>query len=841
MPAGPSAPRRSRTHSQDMSPTRPPLVQTSSGTVPSAAAVQRVLSSTNTPQLAAGQTHDSKTSRLQKSEFIPGEGTPRWPVSPRIKSPPPSTSRSRKNSLNSRSQQTAQATKDTYQRKSETLATPNIVVQSSTPPSSSSSAVAPSLRAPAKNDAPSSDSDDQAPITMKGSARGVSGAKTTLETVQEGSLPNNSDFELAKSQRVTTQGSSKPDTDNSTQESAAFKTSEDLTSKSSRAVESGSESGENKNNGKAKVIQPKSATTPRSGLSNRSSFTSLTQTKSRSVNESKNMTVETETVPSIPQATIGAPIDRNIQGRSEASGSLRLKPSNETIRPKKERKKPPRKAPSVNSGTASSKADIFEAKVASAVDEADDSDSDETFVYESNPPDAEQRPLHHSRTPSATSMASLADQRQSMRSIGNAFDNQRQVPSKRSMKFASTYNPNSPDHDFHDRGDGTVRHGTGRTTGGSSIHHHHIGRHGRGPPSIFDSDSPFPHSSKDRNSRQISRPSSPRVANHSLRYQNGAAKQNSELSMYDMAGEAADDETTPLIGTVRGPRSARTMRSVRPIGVPMRHYDPYQRNEGGWLSRFAGCIVMTVMLVLLVAGAVGFLFATTKPLYSVKLEKIENVLASEQELMMDLSVVAINPNVISIAISDMDVNVFAKSKHVPSGLWWREHGQIGDEGPWISPRIKRRKIHSAFNKTMEKLGNKDDGTDPIDDPELDPSTMFIGRIFEFDSPLYFEGSALQQRLRRSVGEVRLSKPGNKTEAGGTDRWEHVIQYPFELIVRGVLKYELPLSSHVHTALIQANITVHPERGVDGNGTMFVETSEEHEAHGGGALFSVDST
>ena len=184
------------------------------------------------------------------------------------------------------------------------------------------------------------------------------------------------------------------------------------------------------------------------------------------------MTVETETVSSIPQIAVGG------TAGAPNNGSIRAKLSSETIRPKKEKKKTARKTPSVTSGTgehsntsrfrlhhhhpsrgdasdvsaaqsperqycqglywlygrsgatsperpssrasrapslnlhnagtmltrhpsASSKADIFEAKVASAVDEANSSDSEETFVYESNPPDANDRPRRfHSRTPS---------------------------------------------------------------------------------------------------------------------------------------------------------------------------------------------------------------------------------------------------------------------------------------------------------------------------------------------------------------------------------------------------------------------------------------------------------
>lgn len=60
------------------------------------------------------------------------------------------------------------------------------------------------------------------------------------------------------------------------------------------------------------------------------------------------MTVETETVASIPQSALNA--DR----RNENGGSVKLKASNETIRPKKDRKKPTPKPRSVTQGTGKS-------------------------------------------------------------------------------------------------------------------------------------------------------------------------------------------------------------------------------------------------------------------------------------------------------------------------------------------------------------------------------------------------------------------------------------------------------------------------------------------------------
>ena len=55
---------------------------------------------------------------------------------------------------------------------------------------------------------------------------------------------------------------------------------------------------------------------------------------------------------------------------------------------------------------ASTKSELFAIRVAEAVNQANSSDSDETFVYVSNPPESAQRPSSrfHSRTPSATSL-----------------------------------------------------------------------------------------------------------------------------------------------------------------------------------------------------------------------------------------------------------------------------------------------------------------------------------------------------------------------------------------------------------------------------------------------------
>jgi hypothetical protein len=582
------------------------------------------------------------------------------------------------------------------------------------------------------------------------------------------------------------------------------------------------------------------------------------------------MTVETETIPSVAQSTIGNQ-DRSVSGRVD--GSLRLKPSNETIRPKKERKPAKRKAPSINAGTgrsshisyhyyipsrphvgsrsntassfgspvsdrsyddrrstmmmstsntemrmpeqrpslryfyssantsyrkASSKADVFEQKVASAVDEADSSDSDATFIYESNPAPEQQphrsRHNNHSRTPSMTSLTSLADPRLAIR------DAHKNPNKKSSMKFNSYNNPGA-DPDAGDRGDGTIRISSGRGAGGS--HHHHIGRHGPAGRAALshimldNSDSSMAQSSRARgpSSRQASQPNSPRF--HPLAIANGhsnGSKKSGEYSAYDLDAEhAADDERTPLISS----RASQRIRTPRRRNSITLRVDRRHRHSSSWCRRFAGCLVLSILLLVVVFSSVGLVFATTKPLTSVKVQGVQNVVASQDEIILDLIIDAVNPNIIGVTVPDMDVIVFAKSKHVGSDKWWRHHGngQSGGQEEW-------QPVEDDLT-----IAGIDEGTDPI---EGEPRTMSLGRILHFDSPLSYEGSFWAHKRASSIGEIRLSHPGNKTEVGGPDRWEEVLQWPFQLIVRGVCKYQLPLSTHMQTFPVTASYYYDPD-------------------------------
>lgn len=858
---------RSRKNSQDLSPHRASNVSGSTATgVPSAAAIQRALSAAGTPQLPSPAAPESLTDapRPQKARVPAGAGAlSRGAIPPRLKSPPLPASPNRSSIYSPRN----------------VPMTPSITVNRPTPTSASSL---------------EGDTEDLDLMPKSGNRTPVKvSSGGALETVQESSFPTMIASGTGISAAV--RPIAEKDLAYTTEETYPGHVLVKPPPAESGSESGGTRSGRSKSESKAVRAPSNSHTKPRPPtVSTKKSFSQLNSTKAKIASEgsAKNMTVETETVSSVPQVAVGGGAgERGVPGRTDTSGSIRLKPSTETIRPKKEKKRSTRKAPSIHSGTgglfrrfhhhhvysraappevvypepasspelryvsyqfhspsglesnlrhglvalpagsdrssqafafgskssnavltsfrgrtASSKADIFEAKVANAVDEANSSDSEETFVYESNPPEPlSARPhRYHSRTPSTTSVASQLDQH------GGRFrqDGHHSITGKKSMKFAN----NSIHGDSAEHG----RNGTlsgGRGSGGNPSHHHHIGRYGRantGHTSLFDNESPFPNAGKplrasvSNGSRLSPRPTTPRTPHISRPL--GSSKSNIPM-LYDLEGEGADDERMPLIGSVR---SGRNRYSRRP---PNRSENTNSGISSGLCRKVSGCITLGGVFGLAIAATIIALVLCSKPLLDVHIKEIQSVLASEQELMFDLHVHAINPNLVAIQVTELSIDIFAKSKYVAPGSTWQsgrrppriEHG--GD-GTHQLPGLEG--YNSGFERRHSWVNDgTDEGNDPIRDPEGDPQLQLLGRILEFDSPLIFEASPLRHQSLSSIGEVRLPRPGNQTQ-GLSDWWANAIQHPFELRVKGPLCYSLPLSSRIRKAAISATILVQPE-------------------------------
>ncbi|PGH08894.1 hypothetical protein GX51_00951 [Blastomyces parvus] len=767
---------RSRKNSQELSPNRAPI--------PSAVALRRNLSNVNKPQFPPPSAEPSadlpRPSKSNNMSSKHGDSSQQWPISPRLKSPPPPVLSSRNNIPHM------------SKRSDHDITMANI---------SSKRNPAPTVDVPPNANAPEEETDDKYNRQNARAAlnRGGSGTGSILETVQEGGALTESPEILPREENVD--------------ESAPFV--------AKTGVESGSDSGGNK----SKPRMSSANTRPGDIIAKRS-FTSLSTTRGKVGDApARNMIIEAETVSSIPQVSLGGGTgERGASARTDIGGSVKLKASDETIRPKKEKKKPVRKPTALPAGTVSSKADIFEAKVASAVDEADSSDSAETFVYESNPPDSHpaRQLRYHSRTPSTTSMTSQADQYGGRSRLGLRDHT---ITGKRSMKFTNAgYGTLDVD------GDQSSGRGSGRTNG--HIHttrHSHIGRHGRsGHPSLLDQ-SPFLVSQSPKSPRHNFSNGGKQAYRGSHSYRMGSPKKNGDTYGYDFDGEGADDERAPLVGSVRATRSRH---GRRPNSASLRQMEYMEQRQRSWFSRYGFCALLLIFLFLLIGGLTTAVVGLMKPLADVHVKKIQNVLASEQEIMFGLEVQAVNPNLVTLTINDMDVNIFAKSRYVGGeSLRHEPPPHLYIPAPRMKDSKVRARLASAVKQNTASIsdgthttGGVDKGTDPIfgeppEDPVGDPQTMLLGRIFHFDSPLTFESSPWKYEPSASIGEVRLAKPGNKTEEGGTARWERVLQHPFELIVRGVVKYQLPLTSRMRSASINSKITVVPndDSGDDGNG------------------------
>jgi hypothetical protein len=488
---------------------------------------------------------------------------------------------------------------------------------------------------------------------------------------------------------------------------------------------------------------------------------------------------------------------------------------------------------------ASTRAEIFEDRVKNAMDEATSDDSDETFVYESNPPDQQpKRSRHHSRTPSGASLASMQE-RSVMRSIANAIEQQRTLPKSRSMKFASnTSNYGTADEDVDNR-DGTIR--ASQRNGTSALQHHFRGqRTVTGQQVMPDDDATAVPLSKTKSLTAVGGRGSyaARLAAQNLRH-TSTVKRNDGYASLDMEAEGADDERTPMLGALRTTRIIHN-RSLR--GRP-RQFDPptyIRRGRGGnLLARFAGCLLILTTISILAFGVVCFLFAMSKPLSKISVVSLKNVIASEQELMLDIVIQAINPNLVPITVMDLDVNMFARSKYVGSEKWWREHGQPPPELPddgnkKAQAKASQLRKRDAKHRRERMAASKDLGnigiSDPIalpKDPTKTGQTMLLGTILHFDNPLSFDGSFWRRQTQYSTGSIRLAKPGNHTEAGGTERWEHVLKHDFDLIVRGVLRYQIPLGGRT------VNVPINGEVPVKGNGIKDGDDDNEDDSEDGG--------
>ncbi|PSK38724.1 hypothetical protein C7M61_002663 [Candidozyma pseudohaemuli] len=188
--------------------------------------------------------------------------------------------------------------------------------------------------------------------------------------------------------------------------------------------------------------------------------------------------------------------------------------------------------------------------------------------------------------------------------------------------------------------------------------------------------------------------------------------------------------------------------------------------------------MVSILMILAIGFVLGFLLASTKDLSNLSIVGVEDALVSQDELLFNVVVEALNPGWFTISIEDIEIDIFAKS------------GYVQDPDPGVAK-------------------------DSVE-------TVLLGSVTSFETMLDFQGSFFQRDYQQQSGEIKLVAPGRnltgsidsailqkslggydetETPPDNSEKWEVIRKHPFDLILRGVLKYKLPLSSSEKSATV----------------------------------------
>lgn len=191
--------------------------------------------------------------------------------------------------------------------------------------------------------------------------------------------------------------------------------------------------------------------------------------------------------------------------------------------------------------------------------------------------------------------------------------------------------------------------------------------------------------------------------------------------------------------------------------------------------------MVSIMMILAIGFVLGFLLASTKDLSDLSIVSIEDALVSQDELLFQVVVEALNPGWFTISIEDVEIDIFAKSGYVK---------------------------------------DPDQDSDTMDHSAVE--TFLLGTVNSFETTLDFQGSFFQRDYLQQTSEVKLVGPGRNltgsiesalllkgvggydetdTPPDNSEKWQVIRKNPFDLILRGVLKYKLPLSNTEKSATV----------------------------------------
>ncbi|CAH2350205.1 hypothetical protein CLIB1423_01S04874 [[Candida] railenensis] len=242
--------------------------------------------------------------------------------------------------------------------------------------------------------------------------------------------------------------------------------------------------------------------------------------------------------------------------------------------------------------------------------------------------------------------------------------------------------------------------------------------------------------------------------------------------------------------------------------LPRKRSSNFKNQRGSCVRSFLYTLI-SILAILSVGFILGFILATTKELTHVSVLSIDNTLVSQDELVFNIVIEAFNPGWFSVEIQEVELDIFAKSGYLPDP----DDGDNPGDGDGEESDVDAT---NSVN-TLANIG---------DNPELgirSVETVLLGSIFNLETPMYFRGGFVNRSPIKQVAEVKLVKPGsnlstlfendsNKTEPELPDnskKWEIISKNPFDIIVRGLLKYKLPLTKNLRSVVVKKTSYVDP--------------------------------
>ncbi|KAI8973668.1 hypothetical protein BDF20DRAFT_664945 [Mycotypha africana] len=175
-------------------------------------------------------------------------------------------------------------------------------------------------------------------------------------------------------------------------------------------------------------------------------------------------------------------------------------------------------------------------------------------------------------------------------------------------------------------------------------------------------------------------------------------------------------------------------------------------------------ILLAGFLLLCLSWCSVLLYA--EPLTDVEVVGIHHVLGTQKELMFNLHMKARNNNRWTIQMINTAFSVFASTHFVPT------------------TSVSLSAPHSS-TETVHPVTLRPQVANPVE---------YLGTIDQLDDPFLFKGKPLFQSdpLESSAtSQIQIKHPGaTPHDSSGNERWSLILRYPYELTVRGVVKYQL---------------------------------------------------